>query len=255
MHYETLLHEQRDGVVWITLHRPADRNAVTSRMLEELQGVLSAAKDDVATRVIVLTGAGPAFCAGVDLKELAAAAPGFAPQVQATLALLRHYPKPVIAAINGLTIAGGLELALCCDFLIGAESARIADGHANFCVFPGGGSIAVLPRRIGLARAKQLLYSGEFISATQACAWGLLNEVVPDAHFPAHVAALAAHIAAKSPLLLRRMKAVADQAEDLCLEDAIAAEMRACINHTQSADFREGLAAFREKRTPVYPGE
>jgi enoyl-CoA hydratase/carnithine racemase len=258
MNYETLLHEQRGPVAWITLNRPGERNAVNPRMVDELHHVLAAVQADASVRVVVLTGAGAAFCAGADLKAVLAGLDAetgdseFASRTQAMLRLLRHLPKPVIAAVNGLTIAGGLELAMCCDLVIAAASARIGDGHANFGVFPGGGGAAVLPRKVGLNRAKQLLFTGELFDAAQLKAWGLVNEVVPDAGLRARVEALAARIAAKSSLLLRRMKDVADHSLDQSLEAALSHEMLECRQHLRSEDFREGLTAFREKRVPVF---
>lgn len=258
MNYETIIYEQQESVAWITLNRPSDLNAVNQRMLEELSDVLTAIMSDASQRVVVLTGSGRAFCAGADLKALLGgldAAPGernFSDLTLDTLSLLRNMPKPVIAAVNGLTIAGGLELAMCCDILIGAASAKIGDGHANFGVFPGGGGAAMLPRKIGLNRAKQLLFSGDLLSATQMQAWGLLNEVVADDDLKPVVAALAARIAAKSGLVLRRMKAVANRSIDQSQEVALRDELLECLNHTRSHDFQEGLAAYGEKREPAW---
>jgi enoyl-CoA hydratase/carnithine racemase len=260
MNYETLLHEQRGPVAWITLNRPGERNAVNPRMVDELHYVLTAVQADASVHVVVLTGAGAAFCAGADLKAVLAGLDAetgdseFASRTQAMLRRLRHLPKPVIAAVNGLAIAGGLELAMCCDLVIAAASARIGDGHANFGVFPGGGGAAVLPRKVGLNRAKQLLFTGDLFDAAQLEAWGLVNEVVPDAELPGRVEALAARIAAKSSLLLRRMKDVADHSLDQSLEAALSHEMLECRQHLRSEDFREGLTAFCEKRAPVFRG-
>ncbi|AEI81936.1 3-hydroxypropionyl-coenzyme A dehydratase (plasmid) [Cupriavidus necator N-1] len=260
MHYETIIYERRGPVAWITLNRPAELNAVNLRMLEELQDALTAVQADAGQAVLVLTGAGRAFCAGADLKallaglEVAPGEPNFADRTLATLSLLRNMPKPVIAAINGLTVAGGLELAMCCDILIGAAGARIGDGHANFGVFPGGGGAAVLPRRVGLSRAKQLLFTGDLADAARMQAWGLLNEVVADEELLPAVAAMAERMAAKSSLVLRRMKEVAGRSVDLSQEAALRDELLACQQHTRSHDFREGLAAYSEKRPPAFRG-
>ncbi|MFD2644606.1 enoyl-CoA hydratase/isomerase family protein [Pseudomonas japonica] len=260
MNYETIIYERKESVAWITLNRPSELNAVNQRMLEELSDVLTAIKTDASQRVIVLTGSGRAFCAGADLKALLGsldATPGernFSDLTLETLSLLRNMPKPVIGAVNGLTIAGGLELAMCCDVLIGAASAKIGDGHANFGVFPGGGGAAVLPRKIGLNRAKQLLFSGDLLSATQMQAWGLLNDVVADEDLNPVVAALATRMATKSSLVLRRMKAVANRSIDQSMEVALRDELLECLNHTRSHDFQEGLAAYGEKREPAWRG-
>ncbi len=260
MSYETIIYEQRGPVAWITLNRPDDLNAVNLRMLEELYDALSAVQADASLRVLVLTGSGRAFCAGADLKALAAGldvAPGepnFSDRTLATLSLLRNMPKPVIAAINGLAIAGGLELAMCCDILVGASSAKLGDGHAAFGVFPGGGGAAVLPRKIGLSRAKQLLFSGDLVDAAKMEAWGLLNEVVAEEELQSTVTALAARMATRSGLVLRRMKAVANRSVDQSQEAALRDELLECQQHTRSYDFHEGLAAYSEKRTPVFRG-
>lgn len=260
MRYDTIIYEQRGAVAWITLNRPRELNAVNLRMLEELHDVLAAVQVNTAVRVVVVTGSGRAFCAGADLKALlgglesAPGEPNFSDRTLAMLALLRNMPKPVIAAVNGLTIGGGLELAMCCDILIGAASARIADGHANFGVFPGGGGAAVLPRKIGLNRAKQLLFTGEIVDAAKMQAWGLLNEVVADEELLPTVSALAEQMAGKSSLVLRRMKAVANRSVDQAQEAALRDELLECQQHTRSHDFREGLAAYGEKRAPVFTG-
>ncbi|MFV8599168.1 enoyl-CoA hydratase/isomerase family protein [Ralstonia pseudosolanacearum] len=260
MAYETIIYEQRGPVAWITLNRPAELNAVNLRMLEELHDALARVQADADVHVLVMTGSGRAFCAGADLKALlggldvAPGEPNFADRTLATLSLLRNMPKPVIAAINGLTIAGGLELAMCCDILIGAASAKIGDGHANFGVFPGGGGAAVLPRRVGLSRAKQLLFTGDLADAAQMLAWGLLNDVVADGELLPAVAGMADRMAAKSSLVLRRMKEVANRSVDLSQEAALRDELLECQQHTRSYDFREGLVAYSEKRAPTFRG-
>jgi enoyl-CoA hydratase len=167
---------------------------------------------------------------------------------------LEKFPKPVIAAVNGLALAGGLELVLCCDLVIAARSARLGDAHANFGLLPGGGSSVRLPRKIGPTRAKHLLYTGEFVPAEQLREAGLVNEVVDDADLLAAAGRLVARLRTKSPLVLRRMKALVDDGLEQPIETALRLELLASEVHAHSHDMKEGLAAFEEKRAPVFTG-
>jgi enoyl-CoA hydratase/carnithine racemase len=254
-----ILYEVRGDAAWIVLNRPREMNAITSTMLDEIAAALATAENDDAVRAVVVTGSGDkAFCAGADLKQvLAPRAPGepdFLDRSAATFGRLRDLHKPVIAAVNGLTLAGGLELVLCCDLVIAADHARLGDAHANFGVLPGAGGAAILPRRLGPTRAKYLLFTGEQVSAAQMCEWGLVNEVVPAAELRSAIEALVARIAGKSPLVLRQMKRVADAALDQPRDVALAHEMLTLRNHLRSYDLHEGLAAFSEKRAPRFQG-
>ena len=166
-----LLIEALGPVTRLTLNRPKAMNSLNLALLAELETHLVALAADDAARVLVLTGAGHAFCAGADLKEILAGrdlAPGeadFLDRANVVFGLLRDFPKPVIAALNGVTMAGGLELAMCADIVVAAESATIADAHANFGVFPGAGGAAVLPRLVPLNMAMYLLLTGKSLSA------------------------------------------------------------------------------------------
>jgi enoyl-CoA hydratase len=170
------------------------------------------------------------------------------------MARLETFPRPVIAAVNGLALAGGLELVLCCDLVIAARSARIGDAHANFGLLPGGGSSVRLPRKIGLTRAKYLLYTGEFVPAADLVAWGLVNEVVDDSDLTAASDRLVAKLAVKSSLVLRRMKALVADGLEQPLDIALRGELLASEVHAFSHDMKEGLSAFEEKRKPVFLG-
>lgn len=261
----TVLRFERQGATaWITLDRPAAMNALSDAMCDELLAAIDQVESDPQVRVLVLTGAGRAFCAGADLKgvfENAAAGPAaddpmsaFLDRVAGMIERLRALPKPTIAALNGLTMAGGLELAMACDLIVAADSARIGDAHANFGVFPGAGGAAVLPRRIGATAAKYLLFTGDTQSAAELVPLGLVNRVVPDADLLAEVGALADRITAKSPLVLRRMKqAVADGLEQPQAA-ALRLERLVLDAHRHSHDMREGLAAFVGKRKPEFRG-
>ncbi|EIE49667.1 enoyl-CoA hydratase [Salipiger aestuarii] len=244
---------------WITFRRTDQLNAMSMQMLREMTAALETAIADDAVRAIVLTGSGRAFCAGADLKEVAGAthapgAPDLLDLVDRAFGLMRHGPKPVIAAVNGLAMAGGLEMVMACDLVFAAESAKLGDAHSNFGVFPGAGGAAILPRRIGLNRAKYLLFSGETVSAQDMMDWGLVNTVVPDAQLRGSVQALTDRLADKSPAVLRRMKAVANRSLNVDEAAALAEEMLNLRAHMRSWDMREGLTAFTEKRKPQFRG-
>lgn len=249
------------SVAWLYLNRPGAMNAINSAMVAELREALAIVSGDSSIRVLVLSGKGKAFCAGGDLVSLQE---GMAPATDGSLDYLsasqsnyntlRHLPIPVVAAVNGLALAGGLELLLACDVIFAAESARIGDAHANFGVFPGAGGAAVLPERVGLNRAKYLMFSGDNFPARDFVACGLVQEVVPDHELEDSVSAFATKVAAKSPASLRRMKEVANGTVGRTTEEALLHEADLVRQHMRSFDMNEGLAAFREKRKPSFKG-
>ncbi|WP_349604800.1 enoyl-CoA hydratase/isomerase family protein [Cupriavidus sp. DF5525] len=252
------LHELRGAVGWLTLDRPSAMNSLSRELMRGLDAQLRCWRDDPAVRAVVLTANGRAFCAGADLKEVSApVAPGepdFIDVATAFFSTLRAFPKPVIAAVNGLAVAGGLELVLACDLVVAAESARLGDAHANFGVFPGAGGAAVLPRKVPANVARYLLFTGRTFTAAQMERYGLVNEVVPDDELAGHVQALAEELAARSPLVLARMKRVAAEAADKSVADALRHELLEFRDHQRSYDMQEGLCAFAEKRAPVFKG-
>lgn len=203
-----------DGCAIVTLQRPEARNALTRAMRREVADVFAALAADGNTRVVVLTGAGRAFCAGVDLRELTQtdslaelAVSGAADDpVHAVLS----FPGPVIGAINGPAVTGGLELALGCDVLIASELATFADTHARVGVLPTWGMSQRLPRLIGRGRAMEMSLGGGFISAAQAQAWGLVNRVVPHEELLPAALTLAAAMLQAAPGILARYKRLVD---------------------------------------------
>lgn len=263
MNFATTLYELRGHVAWITLNRPHALNAVDTQMMADLRAAFDAAEAEPQARVVVLTGAGRAFCAGADLKHMRGLLlSGDAEAVRRYIATMRDLlirvescEKPVIAAVNGVAMAAGLGLMLCCDLAIAAADARIGDGHANYAVLPGGGTTARLPRKIGPTRAKQLLYGGGVLDAQTCLAWGLVNEVAPPGEFAAATERLANALAAKSPLVLRRMKKLIDDGLESAKQAAYRNETLAWEAHALSHDLREGLTAFGEKRAPNYRGD
>lgn len=251
--------EVRNGAMWIRLNRPEAMNSLTPDVLEGINNALGAAELQRDVMTVVLTGSGRAFCAGADLKYVKAQAGesgtnNFLESVLATMNRIERFPKPVIAALNGLTLAGGLELVLCCDLVLAARSAKIGDAHANYGLLPGGGSSVRLPRIIGATRAKYLLFTGDFVDATEMLTAGLVNKVVDDDQLDIATQAMADKIATKSPLGLRRMKALIDDGLQQPVDTALRLELLACEVHQHSADLHEGLAAFNEKRAPRFTG-
>lgn len=246
------------AVGWLTLNRPDKLNSMTRDMVESMTVTLNAWRDDPAVRVVVLTGTGRAFCAGADLKAgHAALQPGEKDSLDVIVAFfdtLRNFPKPVIAAVNGIALAGGMEIVLSCDIVLAAESAKLGDAHSNFGVFPGGGGAALLPRKVPDNVARYLLFTGDALSAADLKACGLVNEVLPDAELLDRAQALADKLAGKSPLVLARMKRVAANACDKSTADAIRHELLELRDHKRSYDIQEGLRAFAEKRQPQFKG-
>jgi enoyl-CoA hydratase len=255
---DELLVERRGTVLWLTLNRPKALNSVTASMLDALVAAIEAGDRDPEVRAIVLTGSGRGFCAGADLKDSAKrsheAGAAFVKKIGELTNLMESSGTTVIAAVNGIAVSGGLELVLACDIVVAAESAVLGDSHSNFAMFPGAGATARLPRKIGLNNAKYVMLTGETRSAREWMALGLVSQVVADGDLHDSVAMLAETLASKSPLVLARMKQALNDSLDQPLPIALRYE-RALVNaHSYSADRVEGLAAFREKRTPRFEG-
>lgn len=252
--------EKRGAGLWIFLNRPDTLNALHPDMLAAINRALDGACNDAGLRAIVLTGRGRAFCAGADLKynQSVSGQPGgnlaFVKAVSELTIRLEEFALPVIAALNGVTVAGGLELALGCDLIVAAEGAKLGDLHANYALFPGGGASVRLARRIGAPKAKQLMFWGESLPAREAQAIGLADIVVADLDLITSVDAMIAKLASKSPLVLRRMKAAINRSAEL--PGRLALEWERDLNelHSHSHDRAEGLLAFKEKRPPRFTG-
>lgn len=222
---------ERDGpVAVVTMNRPEAMNALSSALREELARAMVEVNADDAIRAVVLTGAGTrAFTAGLDLKELGTqglgAANAEAPAANPVKAI-EQCKKPVIGAINGVAITGGFEVALACDILIASENARFADTHARVGIMPGWGLSQKLSRLIGISRAKELSLSGNFLDAQTACAWGLVNRVVPADELLPAAKKLAADIATADPAMVGAYKALIDDGFALPFGEAMALEHR-----------------------------
>lgn len=260
MSFESLLIEHRGAVSWLYLNREKVLNAISPECMQELRQGLVALRERQETRVVVISGKGRAFCAGADLggtrepQGEGPPRPGFLAYAAAMEEVLNAMPKPVIAAVNGVCCGGGLELALMCDFILAADSARIGDAHANFGAMPGGGASVRLPRVVGLNTARFLMLTGDLFRAEEMRDAGLVARVFPAAAFEGEVQTLAERIAEKSPLCLATMKRLLEDGLDMPLQQALRAEKLVSEAHMRSWDAQEGGRAFMEKRKPRFRG-
>lgn len=209
---DVLLTEVTDRVATVTLNRPDARNALDRRLREALPVAMLALEEDDDVDVVILTGADPAFCAGLDLKELGSGANDLRRDRQAEDDPVRNGPfplmtKPVIGAVNGVAVTGGFELALACSFLVASERARFADTHARVGVMPGWGLTVLLPRAVGVRKARELSLTGNFLTADEALRLGLVNHVVPHDELLATARSLAADIVGNDQPGVRQMLA------------------------------------------------
>jgi len=246
------------GVATLTLDRPDSLNAASQAMMRSLESRLRAVRDLPGLRAVIITGTGRAFCAGGDLKEFEAMLETGGTALietlrynQGVIQMLEDLPVPVIGAANGIAVAGGLEILLCCDIVLAAEHARIGDGHTRHGIVPAGGSTVRLGERIGPSRAAQLLYTGDLLDAATLKDWGLVNDVVPGAQLMDRARELASRICQASPEVNRHIKALTGQ-RSTARAERIQAELDRFAQHLGGADLARGLAAFRSKRPPVF---
>lgn len=224
--------EIEDGIAVVTLNRPEAMNALSRALRAELAAAMRAVDADDAVRCVILTGAGErAFTAGLDLKELGSdtshlGAANATDAEENPVKAIEQCRKPVIGAINGVAITGGFEVAIACDILIASEKARFADTHARVGILPGWGLSQKLSRIVGISRAKQLSFSGNFLDAETACAWGLVNAVVPAGELIIHAKALARDIASVDPAMVQSYKRLIDDGYALPFGEAMAHEHR-----------------------------
>jgi enoyl-CoA hydratase len=249
---------ERDGAVaTVTLNRPEARNALSAELRKGLWQAMKDLDDDDEMAAVVLTGADPAFCAGLDLKELASTGgaalgeTGAAGDTTTARGPMPPMSKPVIGAINGVAVTGGFEVALACDFLIASEKARFADTHARMGIMPGWGLTVLLPEAIGYRRAKEMSTTGNFLDAHTALLWGLVNHVVAHEDLVAFAQQLAEDITTNDQAGVRRMLqtyeegALVDRAEAWALEGRVAGEWQS--SGRDSADLEARRRAVTER--------
>ncbi len=259
--WETLIVERSDGVATVVLNRPERKNAANGTMLRELQAALDDAAADRGVRCLVLTGAGGSFCSGADLSDPSngAGRPGdpFLVQMRACadLALRLHrLPKPTIAKVGGVAAGAGLSLALGCDLVVASTSARFSQIFAKRGLSIDFGASWLLPRLIGLHRAKELAFFADILTADEAASFGLVNRVVPDDELDAFVDDWARRLADGPTLALSMTKSLLNHSMAVSMDQALEDEARAQSANLATRDTREALSAFAERRPPVFEG-
>lgn len=260
MDFATIGYEIRGGIAEIRFNRPQRLNAVTQALYDELRTALDAAETDRVVRAVLLTGTGRAFCVGADLKEHKAGRSAFDRRQylrgeQQVCKRLLQLNKPVVAAVNGYALGAGAEMALAADFLLMAESARIGLPEIGIGNFVGGGVTWLLPRLVGLAKARELVLFGERITGAEAVRIGLANRVFPDEGFLDAARQFALHLAAKAPLSMQLAKEQLTMSAERTLDAALIAELEGMMFVSATRDWQEGVDAFAEKRAPVFRGE
>jgi enoyl-CoA hydratase len=260
MTYETIICEKGGGVAIVTLNRPERMNALSFRLKEEVSSVFDGLEREDEVKVVILTGGEKAFSAGADIKERAEVQLSqtqfyFAQRKsQEFYTRIEEFEKPVIAAISGVAIGGGLELALVCDLRIASETARFGQPEVKIGVMPAAGGTQRLPRLIGATRAKELLFTGEFIDALDAYRIGLVNKVVPVDQLMKETMVLAQKIVNNPPLSIRYAKRAVNVGMQLDMTSALDYEAQCASILYASEDRKEGMRAFKEKRAPVFKG-
>jgi enoyl-CoA hydratase len=260
MKFETILYEKKDNVAWITLNRPDKRNAQNQELRGEVMTALDDARTDDEVLVMVVTGAGDkAFSAGADIGNfLDATAVSVITSNKGARRIynfIREIPKPVIAMVNGMALGGGCELAMSCDMIIASENARFGQPEINVGVIPGGTGTQILPRLVGEKKAREMIFTGDPISAEEALRWGLINKVVPADKLRETVEEIIGKLKSKSPAILKFAKLAVNKSLETTLSAGIECEADLFAMCFGTQDQKEGAKAFFEKRPPQYTGK
>jgi len=259
MGYENLIFEEKDGIAVLTFNRPKALNALNNALLSEFAALLDDIRDSETIRVLVLTGAGDrAFVAGADITELATFSPLqgklFARKGQEAIDRLQKLPFPVLAAVNGFALGGGSEIALAADFIYASENAKFGLPEITLGIIPGFGGTQRLPRIVGAARAKELIFTGKMVSAEEASAMGMVNRVCAPEALMDEALKTAGAIAEKGRVALRAAKESVNNGLNADLATGMRFELDAFALCMASGDAKEGTGAFLEKRKPKFSG-
>lgn len=260
MENDYILVEITDGIGWLKINRPDSLNALNSEVVASLESALRDLEQNAAVKVVVITGAGEkAFVAGGDIKEMAdmtsLAARAYARKGQEIIAYIEKMHKPVIAAVNGYALGGGLELALACDFIYASEKAKLGLPEVTLGVIPGFGGTQNLPRLIGPNKAKELIFSGKALSAQQAKEWGIVNEVFPAEELRAKVMEIAQAIARNGMIAVASAKESIVNGLNMTKDNGLRCESSLFATLFTTEDQREGMQAFVAKRKAEFKGK
>ncbi|HYR87317.1 MAG TPA: enoyl-CoA hydratase-related protein [Terriglobia bacterium] len=256
---ENLIYEKKTGIAYVTVNRPAVRNALNAQTVRELKSAFEQVQNDGEVRVVILTGAGDkAFVAGADINELATQTPivgkEFALAGQAVFDSIEQLGKPVIAAVNGYALGGGCELAMACTFRIASENAVLGQPEVKLGIIPGYGGSQRLPRLVGKGRALQIMLTGDMVPAAEAMRIGLVNQVVPQAELMSTVESIARKIMANAPLALKLCIEAVNRGMEMTMGDGQFLEAVLFGLCCATDDMKEGTRSFLEKRPPDFKG-
>jgi enoyl-CoA hydratase/carnithine racemase len=260
MEFKFIIYEKSEGIATITLNRPEALNAFSKEVVAEVFRALEDVKSDENVRVVVLTGAGErAFSAGADIKAMAGMTALKARELsfmgESLCLAFENLEKPVIAAINGYALGGGMEVAMACDLRIASENASMGQTEVNIGLIPGWGGTQRLTRLIGMTKAKELVFTGKKFDARTAEQLGLINVVSPADKFRETVRQFAIELASKPPVALKVAKSLINKGANIGLDSALALEREGFGVVASSEDLKEGVSAFTEKRKPVFKGK
>jgi enoyl-CoA hydratase len=260
MEFKYIIYEKNEGIATITLNRPEVLNAFSKELEGEVLQALEDIKNDENIRVVILTGAGEkAFSAGADIKAMkgmnALKARELSLRGEKVCTALENFEKPVIAAINGYALGGGLEVAMACDIRIASENARMGQTEINIGLIPGWGGTQRLTRLIGRTKAKELVFTGKMVDAKTAEQLGIVNMMVPADKFKETVRQFASELASKAPVALKVAKALINKGAEINLDAAIVLEREGFGVVASTEDLQEGVSAFTEKRKPTFKGK
>ena len=264
MDYQDIIYTCENGIATMTLNRPDKMNALIPSMRDSMYRVVEDVSRDKAVRVLIITGAGRAFCSGADVKSLAESSSHTASQKRRREAVSRYVSlhilmqkceKPIIAAVNGVAAGAGLDLAMACDIRIASDQARFAELYVRRGILPAEGGTYLLPRLVGIDKACQLIWTGDMIDAKEAERIGLVTMVVPHDELEIATRELAEKLAKASPLVIQKSKLAIYEGLDMDLEATMKYIQLLMRQIQQSEDYKEGTRAFMEKREPVFRGE